>query len=142
MVAEMVFTALDGDRLVAAVQREQEVSGARDVLGEVEDCEGRLVELATEWAEGRCSAAERRAARAVLDDRLKALRATLARQQGESVLTGWTGNGGVLRRAWPGLPHSTQRSIISPVMQTITIGPGRRGSDVFDPSRLQITWAV
>lgn len=142
MVVEMVFTALDGDRLVAAVQREQEASGARDVLGEIEDCEERLVELATEWAEGRCSAAERRAARTVLDDRLKGLRATLARQQGESVLDGWAGKGGVLRSAWPDLPHSTQRTIISAVMQTITVGPGRRGVNAFDPSRVQIAWAA
>jgi resolvase-like protein len=51
MVVEMVFTALDGDRPMAAVQHEGEASGARDVLGEIEDCEERLVELATEWAE-------------------------------------------------------------------------------------------
>jgi hypothetical protein len=58
------------------------------------------------------------------------------------VLTGWAGKGGVPRRAWPDLPHSTQRSIVSSVMQTITIGPGRRGSNVFDPSRIQITCAA
>ena len=41
---------------------------------------------------------------------------------------------------WPTLSYDAQRSVIAAVIDTIEVGPGKPGSNIYDPARLTVNW--
>ena len=72
--------------------------------------------------------------------RLTAARKQLGKLTRTTALDGYLGNRDALRETWETLDLSRQRAIIAAVIDHIEVGPGRRGYNRFDESRLTPAW--
>jgi hypothetical protein len=52
------------------------------------------------------------------------------------VIDRYIGNGAGLRAEWDSLDLSQQHAIVAAVIDSVSVGPGRRGYNRFDESRL------
>lgn len=140
-VREAVMYRLDSKELKRAQeQRQRETPDAQRWLAEMESAEAQMVELATAYGNRELTLAELKAARAPIEQRLTAARKQLERVSRSSVLDGYIGNSERLRAEWDSLDLSQQRAIVSQVVDAVTVGPGRRGYNRFDESRLTPRW--
>ena len=57
-----------------------------------------------------------------------------------SALDQYAGKGEQLERDWSSLDLSQQHAIVSAVLDHVEVGPGRRGYNRFDESRLTPVW--
>ena len=80
------------------------------------------------------------AARKPIEARLTAARKQLGKLTRTTALDGYLGNRDALRETWETLDLSRQRAIIAAVIDHIEVGPGRRGYNRFDESRLTPAW--
>jgi site-specific DNA recombinase len=80
------------------------------------------------------------AARKPIEQRLSTARKQLAKATRTSLLESYVGNGAVLREQWRSLDLSQQHAIVSEVLDHVVVGPGRRGYNRFDESRLRAFW--
>jgi hypothetical protein len=67
-------------------------------------------------------------------------RRQLARATRASALDQYVGRGDELREQWDSLDLSQQHAIVAAVVAHIVVGPGRRGYNRFDESRLRPVW--
>ena len=101
--------------------------------------EGKLANLAADWASDRISRGEWDAARATLLSREQSLRRRVeASRRGHDL----DGLPDPLRTAWPALPLHRRRAIIGALVEAVVVGPGVRGRNRFDPERVSIRWKV
>lgn len=140
LVAEMVFEAVDGPEFDAALRALAAESAGHDPADDLGDVENRLEELAAMWAAGEIGRPEWMAARKPLEARAEAARRQLAHQTGTGALDGFHGQPGALRDAWGTLPVERRRAIVASVLEAVTVGPGRRGYNRFDPARFTPIW--
>lgn len=143
LVVAMVLDAVDRPALREAVRRQQEADGTASKVDGIAGLEADLADLAHELGEGRLTVAEWKTVRAGIDRRLAVLRAELEREESESALSAWVGEGAALREAWEdedALSHGQRRAIIAAVFESITIAPARRGPNRFDPERVRPVW--
>jgi DNA invertase Pin-like site-specific DNA recombinase len=118
-------------------------AGADAVPPEVTEDEAMLAELATDWASKTITRAEYLAARDVIaariDERLAQARvaALASRPRATDVLA--AGKGTIAER-WDALDRPARRAILGELIESIAIGPARRGLGRFDPSRVRVTW--
>ena len=80
------------------------------------------------------------AARTPIEQRLTAARRELAKVSRSNVLDRYVGNGAGLRADWDALDLSQQHAIVAAVLDHVVVGPGRRGYNRFDESRLTPRW--
>ena len=104
-----------------------------DPVGERAEAEGRMAELAGDYAAGQITRAEWQAARAVLAERLAATPTPVRSGVRLPVNVG---------EAWPTLDLEQRRQIMGAVVESVTIGAAVRGRNSFDPERVAITWRV
>ncbi len=132
--------------LRAAIRRRER--GARatgdDTAGELVDVEGRLKELAEEWAAGRVTSGERLAARKVLDERHRDLRRRLVSRTGDEVVERMLGVDDV-RGRFETMDVDERRALLGALIEAIEIAPtASRGRGVTADARLEriaIRWA-
>lgn len=137
LVREMVIAAVDGPELAEALKRREEALGD-DFVTELRDTEAALAELSIDYYSARrITRGEYLAARAPLEQRAEAARRRIAADSGTTVLRDVAGT---LRAAWDAHGLDWRRAVIGAVIDTITIGPGRRGYNRFDPDRVDVTW--
>ena len=105
--------------------------GATDPLGERAEAEGRMAELAGDYAAGEITRAEWQTARAILAERLAALPAapvpTLRLPANVAA-------------DWPTLDLDQRRRFLAYAVESVTIGPAVRGRNTFDPDRITVAW--
>ena len=139
-VVEHVLVALDGPELAKAMQK------ARDEpetdVGDVVAAEGRLAELAELWAAGDIGRAEWLAARRTVEKILEDARARLSRSAGTGAVASFVGRSGALRGVWDDLDLDRRRAVVGAVVAEVTVGPAVKGRNFFDPTRVEIVWAV
>lgn len=137
LVTERVLDVLDSP--IVEAQAQQLVEGVADGMVETLGADQRaLEELALDYYRDRLiSRDEYLVARASLERRIDSARRQLAESTGERVLASVRG---VARTRWPEVGFDQRRAIVSALIERITIGPGRRGFNRFDPSRLSIVW--
>ncbi len=80
------------------------------------------------------------AARKPIEHRLTAARKQLAKVSRSNVLDAHIGNGDGLRAEWDALDFSQQHAIVAAVVDSVVVGPARRGYNRFDESRLTPVW--
>ena len=97
-------------------------------------------ELATAYGQREISMDEWRAARKPIEQRLSRARKQLAKVSRTNVLDGFIGNGQGLRAEWDSLDLSQQHAIVAAVLDSVVVGPARRGYNRFDESRLTPVW--
>jgi DNA invertase Pin-like site-specific DNA recombinase len=129
--AEMA-AALSGSTITGDAVWEQEAATAQAELEELAELKGRRVISTAEWL----------AARAPVLARLEASRRNLADDTSTLTLRGIVGHGDALGGEWAGLPLTRQQAIIATVLDHAVVGPGRRGYNRFDPSRIRPVWRV
>jgi site-specific DNA recombinase len=110
------------------------------VLAEITAVEGKLDQLATDWADGNLDRRSWLTARARLDARLEELRRQLVAGDDRSSIEAWAGDHGALEAAWSSLRIDQQRAVVAAVVDRVTVGPAVRGRNRFDPNRVTIDW--
>ncbi len=80
------------------------------------------------------------AAKKPIEQRITTARKQLAKTTRASALDAFVGKGEELREQWGSLDLSQQHSIVKAVVDHVVVGPGRRGYNRFDPSRLRPVW--
>jgi DNA invertase Pin-like site-specific DNA recombinase len=141
-VVEAVLYRLDSPGLVDVLNGS--ASGSSDDVSQIEaDAAAvQLAELAEVYGRRDITLAEWLAARKPIEARLTAAKRRLAQSSRVSVLAGHVGNGEQLRSQWEDMPLTRQRAIVAAVVDHVVVGPGRRGYNRFDPSRLRPVWRV
>jgi hypothetical protein len=141
LVVAAVIDALDGPALAKAIQRERRKSEkADDSVRVLSAEEGRLADLARDFAERRISRLEWLAARDVIDHQLDVLRNEVNAEQQVASVQEHAGRGASLRRLWAKLTLDQQRAIVAAVLVNCVVNPAIRGRNTFDGSRVQFSW--
>jgi hypothetical protein len=83
---------------------------------------------------------ELKAARKPIEQRLTAARKQLAKVSHGGLLDSYVGHSDRLRADWEGMDLSQQHAIIGAVIDSVRVGPARRGYNRFDESRLTPAW--
>jgi site-specific DNA recombinase len=140
-VTEAVLVRLDSAALQRTLERRQrKAPDAQRWLSELEQAQAQQVELAAAYGNREISMDELRAARRPIEDRVTTARKQLAKLSRSSVLDRYVGNGDGLRAEWDSLDLSQQHAIVAAVIDSVVVGPARRGYNRFDESRLTPVW--
>lgn len=143
LVSDGVLRRLTSSRLVAAVKsRTAGDPAAAKVLAQLESDQEQLDGLAAAYGRKEVSLREWQAARAPIQQRIKAANATLSKQQGTTALRGVVDHPDGPREAYGRLPLARQQAIVKAVLDHADIGPAVRGRNRFDPSRVTPAWRV
>lgn len=141
VVAE-VAAKLDTPGFLSALHADQDATATAEDYREVVTIEGKLTELADEWAADRLTMAEWKTARTALETRLDAARERIARTPTPvttDAMKAMSGKGEFLA-LWGGLDRAHRREFLGLFVESITITPAVRGRNRFDPARATIKW--
>ena len=138
-VTEAVLIALDSPELANAIRGAQD-DAASEWQDRADATTAKLDELAELYAADAVSAREWMTAREPLQRQLEDARRRISRTNGMGAAGEFVGHGGELRKRWPGLDVERRHAIISAVLAHVTVGPGRRGLNRFDPGRFELVW--
>ena len=143
-VVAWVAEALDSPDFLAALTADSDSTATAEDYREVVGIEGKLAELADEWAADRITMTEWKAARTALERRLDAARERIARNPApltRDAIDGMAG-GAEFRERWMDTPRPAQREILGLLIGSITVAPAVRGRNRFDSERATIEWLV
>ena len=136
-VTEAVIHRLDSGAMQRTLERRQRKQpDAQRWLAEMEQAQAQLVELAAAYGNRDLSMEEMRAARKPIEQRLSNARKQLTKVSRSSVIDRYIGNGAGLEAEWDSLDLSQQHAILATVVDSVLVGPARRGYNRFDESRL------
>lgn len=141
-VVEGVLYRLDSPELAAALRGSPDDPDAANWQRQADDAAAQLDELARAHGEQAFTMREWLAARRPIEARLTAARRQLGRLSQTTVLDGHVGLATELRDRWSTLNLTRQRAIIAAVADHFVIGPGRRGFNQFDSSRIKPVWRL
>jgi site-specific DNA recombinase len=142
-VTEAVLHRLESAALQQALERRQrKAPDAQRWLEEIEQARAQQVELADAYGNREISMDELRAARKPIEQRVNHARKQLSKLTRSTVLDRYIGNGAGLRAEWDSLDLSQQHAIVAAVVDSVTVGPARRGYNRFDESRLTPSWRL
>ena len=137
-VTEAVLHRVDSRDLQRATERRQQA--APDTARwweEAEAAQQQLEELAAEYGQREITIAEWKAARKPIEQRLSMARKQLAKVTHGGLLESYVGHSDRLRADWDGLDLSQQHAIVAGVIDSVRVGPARKGYNRFDESRLE-----
>jgi hypothetical protein len=137
-VSEAVLWRLDTRELAEALKGRSDPPD--DIQRQVDEINERLEDAARAYAAGDIGMREWMAAREPLQRRLDDAQRKIRRDTNQALLAPYTSAHGVLRDRWPELDFDRQHAIIGAIIQQVTVGPGRRGLNRFDPDRFQLVW--
>jgi hypothetical protein len=140
LISDAVLYRLDSPELEAAIKGRPLDDAGEAAQQAADAAEAKLAELAAAYANDEITMAEWRVARGPIEQRRSASRKALARSAGAAALDGHIGQGSQLRETWPNLPLTRQTAIVAAVLDHAVIGPGQRGLNRFDPSRVTPVW--
>jgi DNA invertase Pin-like site-specific DNA recombinase len=136
-VTDAVMHRLDSPGLQRTRERRQRRQpDAQRWLSEMEQAQAQLVELAEAYGNRELSMDQMRAARKPIEQRLNNARKQLTKVSRSSVIDRYVGNAAALRAEWDSLDLSQQHAIVASVIDSVIVGPARRGYNRFDESRL------
>jgi site-specific DNA recombinase len=142
-IAEAVLFRLDTPEL----QRKLISASAQDdqaeaLQFEIDRSQVELDELALAYGERKITLREWLLARAPVEQRQSEVTIRMSRLTGASALEGYVGNAEHLKAQWADLAPDRQRTIISALVDHLTVNPGVKGRTRFDPTRLEVAWRV
>jgi len=137
-VTGMVLAALDTPELLL-VRDEASAELTRRLEGELLADQRLLQDFGTMLGLRDMTTAEFGAARRPVTERIEATRVALraTRRAHPKLLPERD-----YRAAWPDLPLNERRAVLRAVLDFAVVGPGRRGYNRFDTSRISLTWLV
>jgi site-specific DNA recombinase len=141
LIAEAVLHRLDSPQLARALSgRRAAEPDAERWQAEADAEQAQLDELARLYGERQIGTNEWLKARKPIEKRLTAARKQLGKVSRTTVLDGFVGNAAALREQWASLDLTRQHAIVEAVLAHVVVGPGRRGYNRFDESRLRPVW--
>lgn len=141
MVRDAVLDRLDSPQMLAAIEAHERQTAQAVDLDTLHADEQALESAARDhYVERVIGRSEYLAARDALQGRIDAARGRLARTNGSGHARALAGFGAKLRAAWEAESFDWRREIVTTVVDSVTIGPGRIGWNHFDPSRVTIAW--
>jgi DNA invertase Pin-like site-specific DNA recombinase len=139
-VTEAVLHRVDSRDLQRAVERRQQrAPDARQWLEEVEAAQAQLDELADAYGQREITMSEWKAARKPIEQRATAARKQLAKVTHGGLLDSYIGHSDRLRADWDNLDLSQQHALVAAVIDSVHVGPARKGYNRFDESRLTLS---
>ncbi len=141
-VVEAVLYRLDTPELAAALAGDPGDPDAERWQAEIDHSHAEREDLAAMYGRREISLSEWHAARTPIEQRITEAKKELGRLNRTSALAGHVGNAGQLRSLWETLPLTRQHAIVAAVLDHVVVGPGRRGYNRFDESRLAPVWRV
>jgi DNA invertase Pin-like site-specific DNA recombinase len=143
LVTEGVLAALDTPQLRRALVADGPADAEIEALERrLADDRAQLEELAGMLGRKELSTSEWFAARGPVSSRIASAERQLGALSQSTALEGFVGSARVLRDQWQGLSVARRRAIFATLLDSITILPGTRGRNVFDPERVQPIWRV
>jgi hypothetical protein len=140
-VRNAVLHRVDSRDLQRAMERRQQrAPEAERWWQEAEAAQQQLEELADAYGQREITMNEWKAARKPIEQRLTAARKQLAKLSHGGLLDSYVGHSERLEADWDGLDLSQQHAIVAAVLDHVRVGPGRRGYNRFDESRLTPFW--
>lgn len=140
IVAAAVLAELTDPAVIRQISRAAKAGPDRSLVEDLRAAEARKGELLDLYREGVLDKAEFTTERRVCEDRIEAVRGRLSAQDGASVLASIPTDPEALAEAWDGWTLAKRRAVVSAVVDSITVMPGRRGHKGVDPNRLKITY--
>lgn len=141
LVRDAVLERLDSPEMMDALEAHNRQTVEAVDLDALHDDEAALEQLARDhYADRIIGRAEYLAVRDTLEQRIEAGRRKVARVNGSGKLGELAGFGAKLRAAWDGESVPWQRQVVGTIVDKVTIAPGRRGPNRFDPARVSIEW--
>jgi site-specific DNA recombinase len=133
-VSEQVLSAIDPDKLVAAVKERRKAGQTRGAVA----IEARIADVEDMFTEGKLSRSSFERMRASLVEKLAAAKKADAGNHVPSLDLDLARN---LRRLWPDLTIPERRRVIQAVVKTLTIAKTRAiGGKPIDPKRVSVVW--
>lgn len=139
-VTETVFAALDAPDLARALRAAAAPAQDGNAQRRADNALLRLDELAGTYADGKITMREWLAAREPLERALGRARGELDAETGVGAAGEFVGRSDALRQVWADYDVDRRRALIASLVDHITVAPGRRGYNRFDPSRFDIVW--
>ncbi|MGZ4417210.1 MAG: recombinase family protein [Gaiellaceae bacterium] len=140
-LVEAVLHRLDSPELPKALNGRVSTDPAgEEWQAEIERAQEKLDELSELWAADEITRREWVKARAPIEKRLDTAKRRLAAINRTTQLTPHLGNAEELRQQWETMTLSRQKEIVGALLQHVVVGPGRRGFNRFDPTRLSAVW--
>jgi hypothetical protein len=137
-VTEAVLHRVDSRDLQRAMERRQRSAPeAERWWKEAEAAQVQLEELAAEYGSREITLGEWKAARKPIEQRLSTARKQLAKVTHGGLLDSYVGHSDRLRSDWDGLDLSQQHALVAAVIDSVRVGPARKGYNRFDESRLE-----
>lgn len=141
LVAEAIFTALDSPELTAEIHAAAGDGEEAELVAELEEDERALEQLAVDhYAERLIDRAGFLAAKEVVERRLDANRAALARLTRTEILLSVPSGAEALRSAWAERDIVWRRAVLRTVLERVTLNPAVKGRTKFDPERVDLRW--
>jgi site-specific DNA recombinase len=134
LVADTLIEVLDTPKLADAMR-----TSKSDAVGELQALRDQEEELARMWARREITRASWQAATDEITKQLDEVRGELDDEARHRVAADLIGAGGLAKR-WAGLGFDQQRLILETLVEAVTVGPGRKGYNRFDPNRISIAW--
>ncbi len=141
-VVGLILAAVDGPALASATADASSHDDLAAVAARIERAETKLKTLAHDHAVDRITRDEWLAARDALQPRIEEDRRRISSSRGLRAVEDYLGRTGALAAAWEALNLNRRRAVITAVLDGVDIGPGRRGYNRFDPTRVRLTWRV
>jgi site-specific DNA recombinase len=141
-VAEAVVHRLESPKLPQAITRPRDDAKGAEWQAEVERTQKQLDELAELWADARITRGEWLSARAPIEKRQAAAKKKLAALNRTSALAPLIADAKRVREQWDTMTLTRQQQIAAALLDRVVVGPGRRGYNRFDRSRLRPVWRV
>jgi len=141
LISEAVIYRLDSPDFARTLgAHSTDESDLTSIESELADDRLQLDELAAMYGRKEMTAREWTIAKAPIQQRIAENERHLGKLTGTSALDGYAENPAKLRRQWDTLTPARQRGIVAALLDTITIGPGVRGRNTFDPNRVTPDW--
>jgi hypothetical protein len=141
-VVEAVLHRLESPRLSEAMTRSPQDSKGADWQDEIERTQAKLDELAELWAAGEITRGEWLKARPPIEKRQTVAKKRLAALNRTTALLPFIADAARVLEQWQTMTLTRQQQIVAALIDHVVIGPGRRGYNRFDPSRLRPVWRV
>jgi DNA invertase Pin-like site-specific DNA recombinase len=141
-VVEAILHRLESPKLSEALTKSPQDPKGADWQDEIERTQAQLDELAELWAAGEITRGEWLKARPPIEKRQTVAKKRLAALNRTTALMPFIADTARVREQWQTMTLTRQQQIVASLMDHVVIGPGRRGYNRFDPSRLRAVWRV
>jgi site-specific DNA recombinase len=140
-VRNYLLVGLVGPELSQSLQEQETADPATaELTAALQGYECRLAALEADYMDGGVDLPTWKRMRAGLEVRIADARRALARQTKHRVLADLPTDLEALEAWWAAAPLDRRRAVITGALESITLGPGRRGVKAFDPDRVEIIW--